>query len=138
VDTRCTTSGAVSSAGPADKSYGNYGAIGRSVCAGWSSTPDGLLSFAADMGERPRGFSTERINNLAGYWCGHCDECVQLGRPANCRWATMEEQGANRASAGDLISVTRERDACAVRVAELEAEVACLRALLADVHGTLS
>jgi hypothetical protein len=122
---------------PTDKAYKNYGRIGRTICAGWMSMPDGLLSFAADMGERPAGLTTDRVINTGGYWCGHCEECVRLGRTGNCRWATSEEQGANRTSPEGLISVTRERDELAVRVTELEAEVTLLRTMLADEHGTL-
>jgi hypothetical protein len=108
---------------PTDKAYKRYGAIGRTICAGWTGIPDGFLRFAADMGERPPGLSVERVNNSAGYWCGHCEECVRLGRPANCRWATLEEQAANRGSA---VQVIRERDALALRLAEAERLLAAL------------
>jgi hypothetical protein len=48
------------------------------------------------MGRRPSiKHSIDRINNDGGYWCGKCEECLRLGRPANCRWATHIEQGRN-------------------------------------------
>jgi hypothetical protein len=102
---------------PADKAYARYGAIGRGICAGWLGMPDGFLAFAADMAERPPGLSVNRVNNSGGYWCGHCRECIRLRRPANCEWATREEQAANK---GSGVQVIRERDDYAARLAEAE------------------
>lgn len=89
---------------PRHEAYANYGGRGISICRGWSS-PD---AFMADMGPRPAGltatgksmYSLDRINNDGGYWCGKCDECISLGRPANCRWATRMEQSSNRRQNG--------------------------------------
>lgn len=64
-------------------------------CAGWES----FAAFLADMGPRPSlSHSIDRIDNDGGYWCGHCSECVSLGRTANCRWATGIEQANNMRS----------------------------------------
>jgi hypothetical protein len=124
---------------PASRDYWKYGAIGRGICAGWTGMPDGFLRFAADMGERPsREHSVDRWpDNSGGYWCGRCEECTRLGRPANFRWATDAEQGANKTTAQDLVRVTCERDAALARMAELEGEVVLLRAMLADERGAL-
>ena len=99
---------------PKDAAYEKYGGSGRTVCEGWRGMPDGFLSFAADMGERPPGMTTDRLDNEGGYWCGHCAECLRLGRPANAAWRTPKQQNANR----------RTVHALAARVAELEALLA--------------
>jgi hypothetical protein len=102
---------------PNDPGYTNYGADGITVCEGWHGLPDGFLNFAADMGERPRGHTVDRLDNDGGYWCGHCAECKRNAWPANAAWRTPKEQNANRRTIRELI---RERDALAERVAELE------------------
>jgi hypothetical protein len=79
---------------PSDTGWANYGGRGITICAGWLAS---VTSFCKDMGEHPgSGFSIDRIDNSAGYWCGHCAECISLGRPANCRWATASMQARNK------------------------------------------
>ncbi len=65
---------------PSDVAYKYYGARGVSVCARWES----FENFLADMGERPKGMSLDRINSLGNY------------EPSNCRWATTKQQHENR------------------------------------------
>ncbi len=36
------------------------------------------------------------MDNDANYSCGHCDECMENGWTANCRWATDVEQANNK------------------------------------------
>jgi hypothetical protein len=68
---------------PNARSYPWYGARGITVCARWRR----FENFLADMGERPRGKTLDRIDNDGNY------------EPGNCRWATALEQIHNRRKA---------------------------------------
>lgn len=65
---------------PNSVSYPLYGGRGITICDEWI-TFDGFL---ADMGERPEGMSLDRIDPDGNY------------EPANCRWATPQQQVDNR------------------------------------------
>lgn len=84
---------------PNHSSYPNYGGRGISVCGRWELS---FENFFADMGPAPTPLhSIDRIDNNRGYWCGKCPECRDLSHPANCRWATLEEQYLNRRTWAD-------------------------------------
>jgi len=64
---------------PKNEKYPSYGAKGIKVCDRWSV----FANFLADMGNRPRGHTIDRIDGSKGY------------EPGNCRWATPKQQQRN-------------------------------------------
>jgi hypothetical protein len=64
---------------PDHPAWPRYGGRGITVCERWLD----FRNFLADMGEKPRGLTLERLDNDEGY------------SPGNCAWATPAEQSRN-------------------------------------------
>jgi hypothetical protein len=76
-----------------DPAYPDYGGRGISVCAHWQLA---FMNFYADIGARPSPkHSIDRIDVEGHYSCGHCAQCIEQGRNANCQWATRTQQANN-------------------------------------------
>jgi hypothetical protein len=74
--------------------FAYYGGRGIYICKRWRGD---FTAFRDDMGPKPsRKHSLDRMNNNGSYTCGKCEECVARGAPANCRWATWQEQARNK------------------------------------------
>jgi hypothetical protein len=65
--------------------YKDYGGRGIKVCERWLGK-NGFTNFLNDMGERPSGYSIDRIENDGNY------------SKSNCRWTTTHVQSRNKRS----------------------------------------
>lgn len=77
---------------PTNPEYKNYGARGIKVCGRWMK----FENFLADMGEKPKGLTLDRVNNELGY------------NLKNCKWSTPVEQNRHMRK-NVYISIGNER-----------------------------
>lgn len=81
--------------------FKDYGGRGITICERWMR----FGNFFADMGERPKGKTLDRIDNNGNY------------EPGNCRWATKKEQQRNMRS-NRLVTINGAT-MCAIEWAEI-------------------
>lgn len=77
---------------PNAKKYKIYGARGITICNSWLGEK-GFFNFINDMGDRPPNTTLDRVENDKGYY------------KENCRWATPNQQQANRRNNNKIVGV---------------------------------
>lgn len=91
---------------PKNKYYHNYGGRGIIVCQQWLKD---FRNFLKDMGECPKGYSIDRINNSKNYCKSNChwitakmnnrnkrnNRLITFGEKTQCIAAWAEETGIN-------------------------------------------
>ena len=69
---------------PRHHAYKNYGGRGVSIHNAWQNPAAFIADIIEEIGNRPKGFCLDRIDNNKGY------------APGNVRWATPSQQARNR------------------------------------------
>lgn len=93
------------------------------VCERWRK----FDAFLADMGERPRGTTIDRIDASLGY------------QPGNCRWATFDVQSRNKRNlklTPDQVAEARRLLADGWMLKDIAARLGCGRQNIGHIkHG---
>lgn len=87
---------------PNQASFKKYGAKGIKLCERWQGG-HGFRNFLEDMGEKPIHGNTK--NGMPLYSLDRIDSSKGYDKN-NCRWATWQEQAANRGNTGDTPGVS--------------------------------
>lgn len=75
--------------------YDNYGGRGIRICDRWMDQKMGPIYLYEDLGDRPDGYSIDRIDNDGDY------------TPENCKWSSKQEQRLNQRD--------RKRTGCVIK-----------------------
>lgn len=78
-----------------DKDYKRYGEKGIKMCDRWLGA-EGFFNFIEDMGDRPTGYTLDRIDCKLGY------------SKENCRWADIHTQAINKINSGRGVNFIKE------------------------------
>jgi len=92
---------------PRNEWFHRYGGRGIQVC---ELLRTDFSAFLITVGPRPPGKSIDRINNDGHYSCGRCNQCTTNQWSVNIRWATVDEQNANKCTS-NIIEFRGKRQA---------------------------
>jgi len=91
--------------------YARYGGRGITVCDAWKGNPK---QFHADMGDRPKNMSIDRIDVNGNY------------EPSNCKWSSNSEQARNKSDSifvkykGELMHICKASELSGINIRTLK------------------
>lgn len=90
---------------PSYKRHYSYAGKGITVCHRWLL----FVNFLADMGERPKGTTLDRIHNELGYFAGNCrwaDKLTQRRNQSNIRILTVHGETRSASEFARIYGIT--------------------------------